>query len=221
MNQQVRITDWLEGSHAMKSETIALRRSIHREPELGLKTPKTLAKVNAALAGLPLQFKSGPSTTGLIAILEGARPGRTVLLRGDMDALPMPEDTTSSFVRRLRRDACVRPRRAHRDARVRREADVRTTRSTRRTRDVHVPARRRRLARRALHDRRRLARQSRRRTRRSRSTSRRTRPRACCRRKPVRCSRPRTSWRSRCAAAAATRRCRIRRSTRSRLRARS
>src|SRR6185295_9447735 len=88
MNQQVRITDWLEGSRALQSETIELRRSIHREPELGLKTPKTLAKVKAALAGLPLQLKSGPSTTGLIAILEGGRPGRTVLLRGDMDALP-------------------------------------------------------------------------------------------------------------------------------------
>ncbi len=97
MNQQVRITDWLEGSRALENETIELRRSIHREPELGLKTPKTLAKVQAALAGLPLQFKTGPSTTGLIAILEGARPGRTVLLRGDMDALPMPEDTNVEF----------------------------------------------------------------------------------------------------------------------------
>ena len=97
MNQQVRITDWLKGSHALQNETIELRRSIHREPELGLKTPKTLAKVKAALAGLPLQFKTGPSTTGLIAILEGARPGRTVLLRGDMDALPMPEDTNVEF----------------------------------------------------------------------------------------------------------------------------
>ncbi len=97
MNQQVRITDWLEGSRALQNETIELRRSIHREPELGLKTPKTLAKVKAALAGLPLQFKTGPSTTGLIAILEGARPGRTVLLRGDMDALPMPEDTNVEF----------------------------------------------------------------------------------------------------------------------------
>lgn len=97
MNQQVRIADWMEGSRALQSETIDLRRSIHREPELGLKTPKTLAKVKAALAGLPLQLKSGPSTTGLIAILEGAKPGRTVLLRGDMDALPMPEDTNVEF----------------------------------------------------------------------------------------------------------------------------
>jgi amidohydrolase len=97
MNQQVRIADWMEGSRALQSETIDLRRSIHREPELGLKTPKTLAKVKAALAGLPLQLKSGPSTTGLIAILEGAKPGRTVLLRGDMDALPMSEDTNVEF----------------------------------------------------------------------------------------------------------------------------
>ncbi len=97
MNQLTRIAPWAEASHAMNPETIALRRAIHREPELGLKTPKTLAKVTAALAGLPLEFKSGPSTTGLIAILEGARPGRTVLLRGDMDALPMPEDTDVEF----------------------------------------------------------------------------------------------------------------------------
>jgi amidohydrolase len=97
MNQQVHITDWLEGSRALQNETIELRRSIHREPELGLKTPKTLAKVKAALAGLPLQLKSGPSTTGLVAILECDRPGRTVLLRGDMDALPMPEDTNVEF----------------------------------------------------------------------------------------------------------------------------
>jgi len=97
MNQQARSTDWLQGSQALNAETIELRRSIHREPELGLQTPKTLAKVKAALAGLPLELRTGPSTTGLVAILEGARPGRTVLLRGDMDALPMPEDTNVDF----------------------------------------------------------------------------------------------------------------------------
>jgi hippurate hydrolase len=97
MNQPARFTDWLKSSQALHAETVELRRAIHREPELGLKTPKTLAKVKAALAGLPLEFKTGPSTTGLVAILEGARPGRTVLLRGDMDALPMPEDTNVEF----------------------------------------------------------------------------------------------------------------------------
>jgi hippurate hydrolase len=97
MNEHVRISDWLGASEALQPDTIALRRAIHAEPELGLKTPKTLARVKAALAGLPLVFKEGQSTTGLVAVLDGARPGRTVLLRGDMDALPMPEDTDVSF----------------------------------------------------------------------------------------------------------------------------
>jgi len=71
-------------------------RSI-RQTELGLQTPKTLAKVRAALAGLPLESRTGPSTPGAVAVLRGAKPGRTVLLRGDMDALPMPEDTGLPF----------------------------------------------------------------------------------------------------------------------------
>ena len=98
MNQPARFTDWLaEFAGTARTRPSSCVDAIHREPELGLKTPKTLAKVKAALAGLPLEFKTGPSTTGLIAILEGARPGRTVLLRGDMDALPMPEDTNVDF----------------------------------------------------------------------------------------------------------------------------
>jgi amidohydrolase len=91
------VADWLAVANSVQHDTVALRRSIHLEPELGLRTPKTLAKVRQALEGLPLRLKTGPSTTGLIAILEGARPGRTVLLRGDMDALPMPEDTNLEF----------------------------------------------------------------------------------------------------------------------------
>ena len=76
----------------------ALRRAIHAEPELGLHTPKTRAKIRAALAHLPLDWREGPSTTGLVATLKGgAGTGRTVLLRGDMDALPMPEETGLNF----------------------------------------------------------------------------------------------------------------------------
>lgn len=78
-------------------EIVALRRAIHREPELGLHTPKTAAKVREALGGLPLEWRQGPSTSGLIATLRGAREGGRVLLRGDMDALPMPEDTGLDF----------------------------------------------------------------------------------------------------------------------------
>ena len=88
---------WLRVAEALLPETIALRRAIHREPEMGLFNPLTTAKVKAALAGLPLEFREGPSTSGLVAILRGAKPGRSVLLRGDMDALPMPEDIDSPF----------------------------------------------------------------------------------------------------------------------------
>jgi hippurate hydrolase len=92
-----RHNSFLAAAEALQPETIALRRSIHEEPELGLDTPLTLAKVKTALAGLPLTLKEGRSCTGMIAILEGAKPGRTVLLRGDMDALPMPEDAAIDF----------------------------------------------------------------------------------------------------------------------------
>jgi hippurate hydrolase len=76
----------------------ALRRAIHAEPELGLHTPRTIAKVREALAHLPLEWREGPSTTGAVALLKGgASTGRTVLLRGDMDALPMGEETGLPF----------------------------------------------------------------------------------------------------------------------------
>jgi amidohydrolase len=88
-------TDWSAAGEAGLDDAIALRRAIHREPEIGLHCPNTTAKVKAALAGLPLEIHEGNSTTGFVAILRGQRGdnGRTVLLRGDMDALPMQEET--------------------------------------------------------------------------------------------------------------------------------
>jgi len=95
------VRGWVDAARALQADTVALRRAIHAEPELGLQTPKTLAKVRAALEGLPLEWKLGPSTSGAVAVLRGAKPGRTVLLRGDMDALPMPEDTGLPFRSRV------------------------------------------------------------------------------------------------------------------------
>ncbi len=96
------ISNWRDDAEALLPELIDLRRDIHREPELGLNNPKTLAKIKAALAGLPLEYREGPSTTGLVATLKGSAlkgsaNGRTVLLRGDMDALPLVEDTGLEF----------------------------------------------------------------------------------------------------------------------------
>jgi amidohydrolase len=89
--------DWTHDALALLPDLVALRRAIHAEPEIGLHNPLTTAKIKAALAGLPLSFREGPSTTGLVATLQGSGNGRTVLLRGDTDALPLTEDTGLDF----------------------------------------------------------------------------------------------------------------------------
>jgi hippurate hydrolase len=89
--------DWTHPAQAALPGMTALRRAIHAEPELGLHNPRTAEKIMAALAGLPLEYRTGPSTTGIIATLKGPANGRTVLLRGETDALPMPEETGLDF----------------------------------------------------------------------------------------------------------------------------
>ena len=78
-------------------ETVALRRTLHRWPELGNDLPVTRENVLEALDGLPLGITLHESTSGIAAVLEGGKPGETVLLRGDMDALPLKEDTGLDF----------------------------------------------------------------------------------------------------------------------------
>jgi amidohydrolase len=70
-----------------------LRRAIHAEPEIGRYLPRTQEKVLAALDGLPLEISRGQALSSVTAVLRGGRPGGTVLLRGDMDALPVAERT--------------------------------------------------------------------------------------------------------------------------------
>ena len=76
---------------------MALRRRIHQQPELGLDVPRTQAAVLESLDGLPLELHTGTATTSVVAVLDGDERGPTVLLRGDMDALPMPEDSGLDF----------------------------------------------------------------------------------------------------------------------------
>jgi amidohydrolase len=84
-------------ARAVQPRTVALRRTLHRRPELGLELPHTREAIVAALADLPLAVHLGRSTTSVVAVLDGAQPGPTVLLRGDMDALPLQEDTGLPF----------------------------------------------------------------------------------------------------------------------------
>jgi amidohydrolase len=89
--------DLLAEAGALLEDVVALRRDLHRRPELGLDLPATQARVLEALDGLPLTVTTGGRLSSIVADLDGGRPGPTVLLRGDMDALPMPEDTGLDF----------------------------------------------------------------------------------------------------------------------------
>jgi hippurate hydrolase len=80
----------------MLPELVELRRRIHRDPELGLILPRTQATVLDAIDGMGLAVRTGTSVSSVVADLE-AGDGPVVLLRGDMDALPMPEDTGLDF----------------------------------------------------------------------------------------------------------------------------
>ncbi len=78
-------------------EAVLLRRRLHAQPELGLELPQTRAAIVEALEGLPLELDTSGATSQVVATLRGARPGRTLLLRADMDALPLQEDTGLEF----------------------------------------------------------------------------------------------------------------------------
>ncbi|WP_309132867.1 M20 family metallopeptidase [Brevibacterium sp.] len=82
---------------ALLPELVALRRDLHRQPEIGLDLPETQATVLRALDGLPLEITLGTATTSVVAVLRGAHPGPAVLLRGDMDGLPVAEETGIDF----------------------------------------------------------------------------------------------------------------------------
>lgn len=100
--------EWASAAETGRDELLALRRAIHAEPELGLDCPRTRDKLEAALSGLPLTIQRSERCTGFVAKLQGARPGRIVILRGDMDALPIVEETGLDFASRThgRMHAC-------------------------------------------------------------------------------------------------------------------
>jgi amidohydrolase len=103
---------FLDEARGLLPDAVALRRRIHAKPELGLNLPLTTAAVLDALQGCVVEIARGKSTSGLVVSLSGTKPGaqsgRTILLRGDMDALPMPEETGLAFASEIsgRMHAC-------------------------------------------------------------------------------------------------------------------
>ena len=87
----------LSDAAELQPELAELRHALHREPEIGLQLPLTQQKILDTLEGLPLEISTGTDTSSVIAVLRGGAGGgeeaRVVLLRGDMDALPVQEET--------------------------------------------------------------------------------------------------------------------------------
>jgi len=89
--------DLLAQAKAIQPDLIATRRRIHRHPELGLDLPRTQALVVEELKALGLEPRLGKGLSSVTAIIGADRPGRTVVLRGDMDGLPLTEETGLDF----------------------------------------------------------------------------------------------------------------------------
>lgn len=90
-------TSLLDDAVALAPGLAALRHHLHRFPEIGLRLPKTQARILEALEGLGLEISTGTGLDSVVAVLRGGRPGPSVLLRGDMDALPVTEDSGEPF----------------------------------------------------------------------------------------------------------------------------
>ena len=78
-------------------QVVAWRRDIHRHPELGWRETRTAKLVADHLRALGLAVEEGVGVTGVLGVLKGARPGPTIALRADMDALPVTERTGLPF----------------------------------------------------------------------------------------------------------------------------
>jgi amidohydrolase len=90
-----------EEARELLTPSVELRRTLHSWPEVGNELPVTREQVLGAIEGLPVAVTTHETTSGITALLTGAKPGPTILLRGDMDALPMHEDTGLDFSSRV------------------------------------------------------------------------------------------------------------------------
>jgi amidohydrolase len=86
----------------IEAELIAVRRDLHAHPELGLQEKRTASLVAAYLKKLGLEVRTGFAVTGVLGVLKGGKPGPVVAMRGDMDGLPITEETGLSFASKAR-----------------------------------------------------------------------------------------------------------------------
>ena len=90
--------DFRSEAEAMREELVARRRDFHMHPELAFEEVRTAGIVAEELITLGLEVQTGVGKTGVVAMLEGDRDGPTVLIRADMDALPVQEENTTDYI---------------------------------------------------------------------------------------------------------------------------
>jgi amidohydrolase len=93
----MREQDFQAQAQAMRTALVDRRRDFHRHPELGFEETRTAGIVAQTLVDLGLEVQRGVGKTGVVALLEGAQDGPTVLVRADMDALPILEENQTDY----------------------------------------------------------------------------------------------------------------------------
>ncbi|RPJ50138.1 MAG: amidohydrolase, partial [Chloroflexi bacterium] len=91
------MTDYLTQARELFPYTQSLRRDFHMHPELGFHEVRTAGIVARELQALDMEITTGVAKTGVVGLLEGGRPGPVVLVRFDMDALPVTEETGAAY----------------------------------------------------------------------------------------------------------------------------
>src|SRR5258708_18945694 len=89
--------DFYAEAEALLPEMIERRRDFHRHPELGFQEFRTSAIVARELNDLGLEVQTGIGKTGVVGLIEGDQPGPTILMRFDMDALPIDEENKVEY----------------------------------------------------------------------------------------------------------------------------
>jgi amidohydrolase len=89
--------NFLQQAEELFPYTQSLRRDFHKHPELGFREVRTGGIVAKELEALGLEVTKGVGKTGVVGLIEGAKPGPTILLRFDMDALPITEETGAEY----------------------------------------------------------------------------------------------------------------------------
>ena len=91
------MTDYIAEARSQFDYLRKMRRDFHQHPELGMEEVRTAKVIAAELSALGLKVQTGVAKTGVVAMVEGARPGKTILLRFDIDALPIQETTGAVY----------------------------------------------------------------------------------------------------------------------------